>query len=84
MTRRKSALAGGGGCRYYLRFVLPCPLRPLWPGRIEKTMTRTPENIRDDFLDRILNTPRALDFRRRLKVKKNSVCRRCVCPLYLR
>jgi MoaA/NifB/PqqE/SkfB family radical SAM enzyme len=41
-------------------------------------------NIRDDDLHRILNAPRALDFRRRLKVKKNPVCRRCVCPLYLR
>jgi MoaA/NifB/PqqE/SkfB family radical SAM enzyme len=40
-------------------------------------------NIRDEPLDRILNAPGARTFRKHLDVRKNAVCRSCVCPLYL-
>ncbi len=40
-------------------------------------------NIHEDSLESILNSPRAVRFRSRLKVNEHPVCRRCVCSLYL-
>ena len=40
-------------------------------------------NIRDKSLDQILNSPEAIDFRRKLEVDKNPICRKCVCSLDL-
>jgi len=41
-------------------------------------------NIHDAPFDEVLNAPRAMAFRKGLKVRKNPVCRQCVCFLYLR
>jgi MoaA/NifB/PqqE/SkfB family radical SAM enzyme len=41
-------------------------------------------NIRDRNLEAVLNSKEALSFRRSLKIARNPVCRRCVCPLFLR
>jgi Fe-coproporphyrin III synthase len=40
-------------------------------------------NIRQASLVEILNGPAALEFRRRLDVASNPICRTCVCSLYL-
>jgi len=40
--------------------------------------------LSDGDLDEVINTERARAFRKGLRVKKNPVCRRCVCPLYWR
>jgi len=40
-------------------------------------------NIHDAPLERIINASGALAFRKNLKIRKNPVCRRCVCSLYL-
>jgi MoaA/NifB/PqqE/SkfB family radical SAM enzyme len=40
-------------------------------------------NIHEKSLDSILNSPGAIEFRRRLDVRHDSICRRCVCTLYL-
>jgi MoaA/NifB/PqqE/SkfB family radical SAM enzyme len=40
--------------------------------------------ILENPLERILNSPEAIAFRENLDVKKDLVCRRCVCPLYRR
>ena len=44
---------------------------------------RTLGNIREKPLLEILNSDEALDFRQRLDIPNNPVCRRCVCSLYL-
>jgi MoaA/NifB/PqqE/SkfB family radical SAM enzyme len=44
---------------------------------------RTLGNIHDAPLDSILNSPDAIAFRRRLDVKTDETCRRCVCTLHL-
>jgi MoaA/NifB/PqqE/SkfB family radical SAM enzyme len=41
-------------------------------------------NIREGRLDEILNSEASLAFRKRLDIKEDSICRQCVCPLYLR
>jgi MoaA/NifB/PqqE/SkfB family radical SAM enzyme len=40
-------------------------------------------NLRVGSLDRILNSPEAVAFRRSLDVHKNPICQRCVCTLNL-
>jgi MoaA/NifB/PqqE/SkfB family radical SAM enzyme len=40
-------------------------------------------NIRGDPLTRVLNSESALDFRRRLDIPRNPICRQCVCSLFL-
>jgi MoaA/NifB/PqqE/SkfB family radical SAM enzyme len=40
-------------------------------------------NLRDEPLDRILNSPDAIAFRRRLDVRDNPICQKCVCTLKL-
>lgn len=40
-------------------------------------------DIRTKPLEEVLNSERALDFRRSLDVPSNPVCRRCVCSLYV-
>jgi MoaA/NifB/PqqE/SkfB family radical SAM enzyme len=40
-------------------------------------------NLRDADLMSILNSKRAIDFRRSLDVSSNSICQRCVCSLSL-
>lgn len=40
-------------------------------------------NIHQQPLTEILNTPAAIDFRRRLDVERDPICRRCVCTLNL-
>ncbi len=40
-------------------------------------------NIRSGALHLVLNSEPAMEFRRRLEVSKNPVCRRCVCSLYV-
>jgi Fe-coproporphyrin III synthase len=40
-------------------------------------------NIHERPLREILNSPNALDFRKRLDVPNNPICRNCVCSLYL-
>jgi MoaA/NifB/PqqE/SkfB family radical SAM enzyme len=40
-------------------------------------------NLREAPLDRILNSKAAIDFRRRLDVHTDPICRRCVCALHL-
>ncbi len=40
-------------------------------------------NIRDRPLDEILNSREAIEFRRGLDVRRNPICRKCVCTLYL-
>jgi len=40
-------------------------------------------NIRDRPLDEILNGPDAIAFRRRLDVRRDPICQKCVCTLYL-
>lgn len=40
-------------------------------------------NIRDRPLDQILNGPDAIAFRRALDVRRDPICRKCVCTLYL-
>ncbi len=41
-------------------------------------------NIYQQSLDKILNSADAMAFRRNLDVRKNTICRTCVCALYLR
>lgn len=40
-------------------------------------------NIREGALGEILNSPRALDFRKELDMDENEICKRCVCYLHL-
>jgi len=40
-------------------------------------------NIHDQDLQQILNARESVAFRRKLDVKTNPVCRKCVCSLYL-
>lgn len=40
-------------------------------------------NLHDDPLAAIVNSAEALAFRENLDVKRNPVCRRCTCSLYL-
>jgi Fe-coproporphyrin III synthase len=40
-------------------------------------------NIHQQPLEEILNSPDAIDFRRRLDVQADPICRKCVCTLYL-
>jgi Fe-coproporphyrin III synthase len=40
-------------------------------------------NIRDRPLDEILNGHEAIEFRRRLDVRRDPICQKCVCTLYL-
>jgi len=40
-------------------------------------------NIRDATLQEIVNSPRALQFRRDLDVASDPICRRCVCSLHI-
>lgn len=40
-------------------------------------------NIRDRPLDEILNGPDAIGFRRGLDVRRDPICQKCVCTLYL-
>ena len=40
-------------------------------------------NLRDRPLDAILNAPEAIAFRRRLDVRADPICRKCVCTLAL-
>ena len=40
-------------------------------------------NIREDSLSDILNSRKAMDFRRNLDMETNDTCRRCVCYLHL-
>lgn len=40
-------------------------------------------NIREENLAAILNSQQAVDFRTRLDIPANSVCRRCTCSLHL-
>lgn len=40
-------------------------------------------NLREAPLDEILNAPAAVDFRRRLDVRRDPTCRGCVCTLHL-
>ena len=37
----------------------------------------------EDGQEQILNSDRAVDFRRRLDVERDPICRRCVCTLHL-
>lgn len=41
-------------------------------------------NLHENSLDAILNSDRAVAFRKKLDVKNNPVCRKCTCSLYLR
>lgn len=41
-------------------------------------------NIREGGLDEIVNSEESLAFRKSLDIKEDSICRQCVCPLYLR
>lgn len=41
-------------------------------------------NIHDHSLDQILNSEKAITFRRKLDIKSNPICQRCTCSLYLR
>jgi MoaA/NifB/PqqE/SkfB family radical SAM enzyme len=40
-------------------------------------------NIHERALDDILNSDDAIEFRRQLDVRRDPVCRKCVCTLYL-
>jgi len=40
-------------------------------------------NIRESTLLEVLNGPKAIEFRQRLDVITDPICRRCVCSLYL-
>lgn len=40
-------------------------------------------NIRDRSIAEILNSPDAIEFRRRLDVQRDDVCRRCVCTVHM-
>lgn len=40
-------------------------------------------NIHSESLDEILNSRKAMDFRKYLDVETNAICMRCVCSLYL-
>jgi MoaA/NifB/PqqE/SkfB family radical SAM enzyme len=40
-------------------------------------------NIYDHSIDEILNSQQAIEFRRRLDVKNNPICKKCVCSLKL-
>jgi MoaA/NifB/PqqE/SkfB family radical SAM enzyme len=40
-------------------------------------------NIHDRSLEEIVNSPRALRFRRELDIEQNPICRQCVCSLYV-
>ena len=40
-------------------------------------------NLRDRPLEAILNSPEAVAFRRNLDVRRNPICQKCVCTLYL-
>jgi MoaA/NifB/PqqE/SkfB family radical SAM enzyme len=41
-------------------------------------------NIRTDSLEKILNSEKAISFRKNLDMDENETCRKCVCSLYLR
>ena len=41
-------------------------------------------NIHNDSLNHILNSEKAIAFRRSLNVKSNPICQRCTCSLFLR
>jgi MoaA/NifB/PqqE/SkfB family radical SAM enzyme len=40
-------------------------------------------NIRDRPLEEILNGDEAIAFRRRLDVRRDPICQKCVCTLYM-
>jgi Fe-coproporphyrin III synthase len=40
-------------------------------------------NIHQHALEEIVNSPEAIDFRRKLDVQRDPICRKCVCTLYL-
>ena len=40
-------------------------------------------NIQDGVLSEVINSERAVQFRRDLDVATNSICRRCVCSIYI-
>jgi MoaA/NifB/PqqE/SkfB family radical SAM enzyme len=40
-------------------------------------------NIRDESLDQILNSDKAISFRKTLDMDKNEICKKCVCYLNL-
>ncbi len=40
-------------------------------------------NIRDRPLDEILNSREAIEFRRQLDIRRDPICRKCVCTLYI-
>lgn len=40
-------------------------------------------NIRTDSLDKILNSEKAISFRKNLDMDENEICRKCVCYLHL-
>jgi len=40
-------------------------------------------NIRTDSLEKILNSEKAISFRKNLDMEGNEICRKCVCSLYL-
>ena len=40
-------------------------------------------SIHEQSLDQVLNSPRAIEFRKTLDVKTNSICKACVCTLSL-
>jgi MoaA/NifB/PqqE/SkfB family radical SAM enzyme len=40
-------------------------------------------NIRQQSLDKILNSDKAIDFRKNLDMDKNEICKKCVCYLNL-
>ena len=40
-------------------------------------------NVSERSLIKVLNSPRALEFRESLRIAENPVCRRCVCSLHL-
>lgn len=39
-------------------------------------------NLRDGSLEEIINSKKAVAFRKSLNISTNPICRRCVCPLY--
>jgi MoaA/NifB/PqqE/SkfB family radical SAM enzyme len=41
-------------------------------------------NLNDTTLPELLNSPKALDFRRHLNVNQDPICKRCVCTLNLK
>jgi len=41
-------------------------------------------NITDGSFDEIINSEKAISFRKNLDVSKDEICRKCVCSLYLK